>query len=210
MRGFTGMRAALAALAVVLLGGCAASQQMSSEDRAKVKSAKIGAVEKQQLFLLAPGGANIGLMFGAIGGAASSGAIEDSRKAFQTYLDKNGISVEKIVREELEQALRASGKLAIVADSDAAAPLLKTTVIQYGFGVPHLVSSNVVPVMSIKCDLVDASGRVLWSGNDRMGPSIANKVQPTTWEELSKSPKLIEEKWRQLAQILAKNIVGEL
>jgi hypothetical protein len=205
-----GMKLVLLAFVVAIAAGCAASQQMSAEDRAKVKSAKVGSVEKQQLFLLAPSGANIGMMFGAIGGAVTGAVAEDNTKVFAAFVEKNGISVEKIVREEVEAALRASGKLALVGADDAAAPTLKISVPQYGFGVPHLLSSNVVPTMWVKCDLVDASGRLLWSANDRMLPSIANKVEPTTWEQMRDNPKKIEEEWRKAAQILAKNIVADL
>lgn len=210
MKAFACMKLTTLACIVAIAAGCAASQQMSSEDRAKVKSAKMGNVEKQQLFLMAPSSANIGLMFGAIGGAVTGATMEDNQQAFAQFLVKNNISIETIVREEMEAALRASGKLALVGADDAAAPAVKVTVIQYGFGVPHLLSSNVVPVMYLKADLVDGSGRQLWSANDRMLPSIANKVPPTTWEEMRDNPRKIEEEWRKLAQILAKNIVNDL
>src|SRR6478752_7710037 len=104
MKTLSSMKLALLALAVALLAGCAASQKMSAEDRGKVTSAKFGPVEKGQLFLLAPSGANIGLMFGAVGAMAASGKIEDNTKIFSDFLDKNGISIEKIVREEVEAA----------------------------------------------------------------------------------------------------------
>jgi hypothetical protein len=197
--------------AALLVCGCAATQKLSDADRAKFKTAKInGTVEKGQVFLLAPGGANIGLMFGAIGGAAASGSIEDSRKAFADFLDKNSISIEKIVREEVEQALRESGKLAIASAGETSAPTLNIAVPQYGFGVTHLLSSNVVPVIQIKCDLVDGSGKLLWSANDRMLPTVASPMESTTWAKLHDDPKQIEEQWRKASKYLAKKIVDEL
>lgn len=202
--------AAVVAIALVLCG-CAASQKLSDADRAKFKTARInGTVEKGQVFLLAPSGANIGLMFGAIGGAAASGSIENSQKAFAAYLDKNSISIEKIVREEVEQALRESGKLALASPGETAAPTINISVPQYGFGVTHLMSSNVVPVLQIKCDLVDGSGKLLWSANDRMLPSVASPMQSTTWAQLRDDPKQIEEQWRKASRHLAKKIVDEL
>lgn len=196
---------------VLLIGGCATSQQLSDTDRAKFKSAKINAsVNKGQLFLLAPSGANIGLMFGLVGGLAAAGPIEDSRQAFSTYLEKNSILVEKLVREEIELALRQSGKLAIVSLEDSALPTINISVPQYGFGVTHLLSSNVVPVLQIQCDLIDASGRLLWSANDRMLPSIASPMESTTWEQLRDNPKQIEEQWRKASRYLAGKIVAEL
>jgi hypothetical protein len=203
----------VAVLAVALiLSGCAATQKLSDEDRAKFKSAKIsGSVEKApQVFLLAPSGANIGLMFGAVGGLAAGASIEESQNAFVAYLDKNSISVEKIVREEIEAALRASGKLAIASPGDAAAPVIKIAVPQYGFGVTHLLADKVVPVLWIKCDMVDSTGKLLWSANERMLPSIASPMEPTTWDELRANPKRIEEQWRKASRHLGKKIVDEL
>jgi hypothetical protein len=203
-------KAGLVAVALILCG-CAATQKLSDEDRGKFKSAQIqGTVEKGQLFLLAPSGANIGLMFGAVGGLAASGAIEDSQKAFAAFLEKNAISVDTIVREEIEAALRASGKLAIVGSAETAPAAIKIALPQYGFGVTHLLGSKVVPVMWIKCDLVDGSGKLLWSANERMLPSIASPMESTTWEDMRDNPKQIEEQWRKASRYLAKKIVDDL
>ncbi len=211
--GNTGKALRIAALAavVIVLGGCAASQQMTAEDKAKYKTASMrGAVEKApQSFLLAPGGANIGLMFGAIGGAVTGASMEDSQKAFDAYLVKNNISVENIVREEVEKVLRESGKLALGPAAPGVAEL-RVAVPQYGFGVTRLLGSKVVPVLWIKCDLVDPSGKLVWSANDRMLPSVASPMDAITWESMRDNPKVIEQEWRKAARFLALKIVGEL
>jgi len=65
-----------AVLFAAALWGCAApTQKMTDQDRARVKAVSIGnkVQTTPQMFLLAPG-SGIGLMFGAIGGAASAGA----------------------------------------------------------------------------------------------------------------------------------------
>ena len=203
----------LALLAVAaVLSGCAASQRMSDADKAKFRTATIGetVAEKDKLFLLAPGGQNIGLMFGAIGGLAASGAIEDNQKAFAAFLEKNQISIEKIVREEVEAALRASGKLAIAPAASPEAATVRIAIPQYGFGVTTLLSSSVVPVLWIKVDMADGSGRLLWSENERMLPSVASPMQSTTWKELADNPAKVEAEWRKAAAYLAKKIVDEL
>jgi hypothetical protein len=210
MKTLSSMKLGLLALVVAVLAGCAASQKMTAEDRGKVTSAKFGQVEKGQLFLLAPSGANIGMMFGAVGGAIAGSKAEDNTKIFSDFLEKNGISVEKIVREEVEAALRASGKLAVAGVGDASAPTLKISILQYGFGVPHLLSKNVMPAMYVKCDLNDAGGRLVWSANDRVLPSIASQMEPTSWEAMRDDPRKIEDEWRKAARIVAKNIVSEL
>lgn len=202
----------MAAVAIALVVcGCASTQRLSDSDRATLKSVKINdTVNKGSLFLLAPSGANIGMMFGAVGGLVTGASMNDSQQAFGGYVDKNAISIEKIVREEIELALRESGKLAIANGDTVGAAIVNVSVPQYGFGVTHLLSSNVVPVMQIKCDIVDAAGKLLWSANERMLPSIASPMESTTWSTLHDDPKQIEQRWRMAARHLAKNIIKEL
>lgn len=201
----------LASLALVaILAGCAASQKMSDADKAKFKSAAIGEVTKGQVFLLAPGAQNIGLMFGAVGALAVSDKLEDKQKAFADFLEKNGISIEKIVREEVEKALRESGKLALVAPGQADAATLKIAVPQYGFGVTTLVSSKVVPVIQVKLEMVDGAGRLLWTESERILPSVASPMESTTWKEMADNPAKVEDELRKAAAYVVKKIVAEL
>lgn len=161
-------------------------------------------------FLLAPSGANIGLMFGAIGGAAASSTIESQQTAFGNFLQTNSVSIDAIVRDEFEKALRASGKMEISAADNATVPRLTISVPQYGFGVTHLLGSSVVPVMQIKGELTDSSGKVLWTESERMLPSIASPMDSTTWKQLHDNPKEIEQEWRKAASYLAKKIINTL
>lgn len=202
----------LVMLALVLaLSACASTQRMSDADRSTLKTVSIStSVEKGKLFLMAPGGANLGLMFGAIGGAATSGASVSAQSAFGTFVDTHAVSVDTIVREEFEKALKESGKVAVVAAGSAAVPVISIKVPQYGFAVPHLLSSNVVAVMQIACALTDSSGKVLWSESERILPSIASPMEPTTWAALRDDPRQIEAQWRKAAQYLAKKVVATL
>lgn len=206
------VRLALSLLVMTLiLSGCASTQKLSDADRARAKTVAIDTkVEKGQLFLLAPGGANIGLMFGAIGGAAASGAINDQQTAFKSFIDAHAVSVDAIVRDEFEKVLRESGKVAIAANSSADVPVITVSVPQYGFGVTHLLSSNVVPVMQIETRMTDRGGKVLWAESERMLPSIASPMETTTWARLHDDPKTIEQEWRKAAHYLAQKIIATL
>ena len=214
MTSFSSLSRWAALLCVTLfLTGCAApTQRLSDADRNLAKTAQISqTVQKApDAFLLAPSAANIGMMFGAVGGLATAGAQQTHGDAFREFLAKNSISIEKIAREEMERVLRESGKVSIVAPGSPTAPTIKINVQQYGFGVVHLVSSKVVPVLMIKCDMVDSSGRTIWSASDRMLPSVASPMESTTWEELRDNPKRIEEEWRKASRFLAKAIVQQL
>lgn len=202
-----------AIVAIFILSGCASTQRLSEADRSRSKTVTISPeVKKGALFLLAPSGANIGLMFGAVGGAAASGSINDSQQAFDAFLKANSVSVETIAREEFEKVLRESGKIAIAtqAQANAGLPVINVSVPQYGFGVTHLLGSKVVPVMYIKAEMTDSTGRVLWSESENMLASIASPMESTTWEQLHANPKLIEDEWRKASRYLAKKMVDAL
>lgn len=205
------IKLALIGMVAVVLSGCASTQRMSDEDRAKVKAAHISSsVEKGQAFVLPPGGASVGLMFGAVGGLASSGAIQDAHTAFTVYLQKNNISIERIVQEEFESALKASGKLEVIASANPSIPTIKMAVPQYGFGVVHLLSSNVVPVLQLSSEMVDGTGKVIWRASDRMLPSIASPMDSVAWADIANSPTEIEKRLRAAAAFLSKKLVSEL
>jgi hypothetical protein len=195
----------------LVLTGCASTQRLSEADRMRAKTVVVNTkVEKGQLFLLAPSGANIGLMFGAVGGLAASGAINDQQAAFGAFLDKNAVSIESIVRDEFQKVLRDSGKVTIAAENNPALPVISLSVPQYGFGVTHLLSSNVVPVMQIKGEMTDSAGKVMWSESERILPSIASPMETTTWAQMHDNPKSIDEQWRKAARYLAQKVVQTL
>lgn len=202
----------LAILIVALaLSACASTQRLSEADRASAKTVALGGtVQKGQLFLLAPSGANFGLIFGVLGGAGASSSLDDQRTAFSGFLQANSVSVDAIVRDEFEKVLRDSGKVTVAAPGNANLPVLNISIPQYGFGVTHLLSSNVVPVLQIKGELKDGAGKVLWSDTERMLPSIASPMESTTWQRLHDDPKQIEQEWRKAAHYLAKKIVDTL
>jgi hypothetical protein len=141
---------------------------------------------------------------------AVSGSLKSSEAAFGAFVDAHAVSINAIVREEFEKVLRESGKVAIAPSGTSAVPVMSIAVPQYGFGVPHLMSSNVVAVMQIQCALTDSTGKVLWSESERILPSIASPMETTTWAQLRDNPKLIEVQWRKAAHFLAKKVVDTL
>lgn len=210
MKTMTNFKAVAMLVMTLVLSACGSTQRLSETDRTQLKTVAISnSVQKGPLFLLAPGGANIGLMFGALGGLAASGTLKSNEAVFASFLDTHSVSVDTIVRDEFEEVLRESGKVSI-AKPGATAPVLSIAVPQYGFGVPHLLSSNVVAVMQIKCALTDSSGKVLWTESERILPSIASPMGTTTWAQLRDDPKLIEAQWRKAANYIAKKIVATL
>jgi len=199
----TGLIAVALALCAAV-AGCGTTSLVSDPARKRIATVAINAniAKPPQMFYLGPGDGG-GLFFGAIGGALAAGPIERSRIAFQGFIEQKGISIEKVVREEVEAAVKRSGKLAIGPGGGT----LNITIIQYGFGVPHLASSYVVPTVGFKCEIVDAGGKTVWSTSERLS-TLGNPVEAVKPEAMRDDPALIEKTWRAAAKYLADNIIG--
>ncbi len=200
-------------LITLLLSACAATQQLSEPDRARAKTVTVSpTVEVGQLFMLAPGGANTVALVRAAS-FVSTNSLNTDPASFGKLSDHHHISIDIIVREEFEKVLRESGKLALApagAAGTAALPVMRIAVPQYGFGVPHMLSSKVVAVMQIQCTLTDSGGKVMWSENERIVPSIASSMDTVEWTSLRDNPALIEEQYRKAARYLAEKVVERL
>lgn len=203
------MRALLLGWILLLVAGCASVQPISDADRKAVTAVFIGreVAKPPAIYYLGPGGA-AGLMFGAIGGALSASSIEESRKSFQAYAERNGISIEKIVYEEVAAAAKASGKLPLVDAPRAGASTLIVSVYQYGFSIPNGFSSKLVPILALRCELKDAAGKLVWSADDRL-LTLGNPVEPAEPEAIRNDPKAMEASWRAAAKHLAASIVAQ-
>ncbi len=212
-------------LLATLLCGCAASQRLSTEDRTRSKTVTLSEhVMKDNLTIQAPGWANPGMMFGAIGGgvgAAAAGSLEgstagqsitDVQAAFGAYLKENGVSIEAIVREEFESVLRESGKVVLVPPTaeNAALPVITVSVPMYGFGVTHLLGENAVPIFKISAAMTDGTGKLMWTESEMMLPSVLSPMEATPWVKLRTDPKVVEQDWRKASRYIAQKIIGTL
>ena len=64
--------------------------------------------------------------------------------------------------------------------------------------------------MQIQCILTDSGGKVMWSENERIVPSIASSMDTVEWASLRDNPALIEEQYRKAARYLAEKVVERL
>jgi hypothetical protein len=198
-------------LIAALVSGCApAPLKMSASDRKSIQYVRIdGNVAKPPApYYLGPGG-GVGLMFGALGAIVTEPGREEGRNSLRVFLEKNGVSIERIVFEEFSAALRASGKLVVVEKAEPGAASINITIRQYGLSIPNGFSSNLVPILSVECVMADASGKTVWSASDRLLP-LGNLVEGRPGDELRNDAKAIENAWRAAARHVSANIVREL
>lgn len=202
------MKRAMAIAVLLFLAGCAGQTQLVSDpERKKVSVVSISptVAKPANIYYLGPGNAPA-FMFGAIGGAIAAPVLERERQQFQSESSKTGVSIQEIVREEVDAAVRKSGKLAVSESPAPGGATMTVSILQYGFSVPNGFSSKLVPILYIKCELTDAAGKMLWSATDRV-LTLGNPVEPVTPEEL-RDPKVAERQWRLAARHLATSLMG--
>jgi hypothetical protein len=207
------VKAVLSGLLVisVLMSGCGlAPRQVSEADRKAIQLVSINSnVAKPPVpFYLGPGGA-AGLAFGALGATATEPGRQDARNSLRDFVEKNGVSIERIVLEEFSAALRASGKLPLTDKAGPGAAIINITIRQYGLSIPNGFSSKLVPILSLACEMVDASGKIVWRASDRVSP-LGNPVEGLPAEEMRNDPKAIEDAWRAAAKHISARFVGQL
>ena len=195
----------------VLASGCApAPQKMSAADRKAIQFVSISSdVPKPPApYYLGPGG-GVGLMFGALGAIVTEPGREKGRTSLLDFVEKNGVSIERIVLEEFDAALRRSGKLLVADKAEPGAATIKITIRQYGLSIPNGFSSKLVPILSVLCEMTDAYGKIVWSAGDRVLP-LGNPVEGLPAEEIRDDAKAIERAWRAAAKYVSESIVREL
>jgi hypothetical protein len=193
-----------------LVAGCATTQSLSDEDRKKISVVGINSNVRKapDMSYRGPESAFF-LAFGAVGGAAAYGASLEPARVLQDFAEKNGIFIEKIAFQEIDAAIRQSGKLKVSDTGEETAATINIFVYLYGFSIPHGFSSNLVPSLAIMCQMVDATGKIIWSASDNVLP-LGNPAAPMSLEAMRNDPKLMENAWRIAAKQIAGNIAKSL
>jgi hypothetical protein len=197
-------------LLAALLAGCASpTQKISDADRSRYGTVFLDQqVQKPpQMYYLGPEGA-LGLSFGLIGALATQSTREAGTQRFVEAMEQHGVRIENIVINELFDAIRLSGKLVMREQPGPDVATFRVIIEQYGFSVPNTLSSKLVPMLYVKCEMVDPSGRVVWSASDRT-LSLGNPAEAIPAEEMRNDPKLVLQQWTIAAKAIAAKILQE-
>lgn len=135
---------------------------------------------------------------------------EEAAKKLETFLDKNNIAIDKIVFDELNDALRKAGKIPVTEIADQTTTILKIKVFEHGFYVLNGFSGDVVvPLLSVWCKLIDSNGKQIWADHHNIEVA-GSPVKAVPLKEFTENAKAIENLWRSAAKIAIENILVEL
>jgi hypothetical protein len=207
------MKLTVAAFLIIaaLTSGCApAPQKMTANDRKVIRVVSInGNIPKPpEPFYLGPG-SGPGMMFGALGAIVTEPGRQSARDSLRDFLQANDVSIERIVFEEFSTALRRSGKLLVADKPEPGAATINVVIKLYGLSIPNGFSSNLVPILSVECTMLDASGKTVWSASDRV-LTLGNPVEGQPGEAMRNDAKAIEASLRAAAKHISTNVVNEL
>jgi len=209
-RAFAATRHLVSLAAVcLLLVGCASTPKLGDDARAQLTQVQMAPIATPpEMYYLGPG-SGVGMMFGAVGGLITAVANQSPGERLAKFAQDNGIHIDQIVKEEAAKALQQAGKINLTDAPGANAATLKITIVMYGFSIPNGFSGDLVPIVSLKCELVDPSGKVLWSANDHT-LTLGNPAEGKTPDEFRANPKLIEESWRTAVRSIMTNIASHM
>lgn len=191
---------------LILVSGCASTPELSNEARAAIFGVTINQdISKSKMFYQGPGSGAFAI-FGVVGGLASVAANSSPGEILSKYAEDNGIFIEKIVAEELANALQEKHKIPLLSAPDKNSGVIDIQVYHYGFSIAHGLSSKLYPALGIKVSMRDKSGKELWSARDSIMP-ISSDVAALELEQIRSNPQLMESAWRQTAKVIATNIV---
>ena len=197
------------ALLLVLSGCVRTIQALSDNDRKKISVVRINNNVQKARFMWYRGPDTCTLF--AFGEPPYPCFESESTKLLQDFAEKNGVFIETIVLQEITAAFRESGKLKVSDSGEATETIMNVSVDQYGFTRAVRFSSNLVPTVSIKCEMVDATGKVIWSARNRLSLGGAGRHRSVivSLEGIRDNPKLIEIAWRGALRQLASEIVKD-
>ncbi len=178
---------------------------MTPTDRKKIQTISINReIPKGPIHVVTMGQALTMGISGALGGAVGggvAGAVQSStpnEPAARTMgiIDKNGIEVETLIREEfIKQA--SARHLFKVAHAPADGEI-KIIVPTWGIMVPSPYQSALRPFVMVSVILKDASGRVLWKDVERSS-HLNFSVPRHSLEEFEAKPELLRDGLRDAA-----------
>lgn len=212
------IRFILSLVVLMFISGCQNVKPFSQQDKQRIKSIYVERSVKKapEMHYMTAGdvwvvaGASMG---GAVGAALLSSSKQEGSKTERDFvaqlLADNEIRIEDIFLEEIFSELAHQDQFEIVDSVGEADAILIIDIYQYGFGPYGPFGGTKMPILSVDCQLQDASGSMVWRAGNRM---IGNSDSIISFdlESALNEPEIFREIWAQASNEMATSVVSHL
>ena len=193
-----------------LLVGCASQ---FANDRPAIAALKSVSVAKtvnapEKLYYFGPAQSKAGLAFGNLGAATARASAEEVENQLGSLMKARGSEITTIVRDTCVEEIRASGIPATLVDESGDAEL-RLQVEYYGLAPKSRLSSELVPTLRIRGELVDRSGSVIWEQLQHADVEDPSQ-KPVPLEALISEPELLIAAYRNSSRLICRQFLTQL
>lgn len=128
--------------------------------------------------------------------------------ALVAKLQQRGISIQAIVREQLQQQLSAKNVFPLEKDEAKADAVLYIHIDLYGFSLRSGFGTKVYPVLRLYVELVKGK-KILWRKGSYLTPLHPNAIGHS-YADINYDPDLVLEMWQDASQSVISDIVKSL
>lgn len=126
-------------------------------------------------------------------------------EALGSEMATNAIHVPTMVRDRAAALLREAKALEIT--TNAADATLVMAIQQYGFSSSGFKNSRYIPFIVVKAELLDRSGKRLWSGQGQANPIRDDDVGAPV-ATYSANPQLLRDHWQHQIEVALKRLLS--
>jgi len=207
------LQAAVLMVGVAVVSGCAglSSVDMSSTDRAQVKTIKLRADSKMPEDMFFQGRAqSVSAAFGLVGALVGEAMSSDPKAQIIATMKKNNIDLPTILQAEFAKAMQAQKEFRVVDGQSSPDAEMVLFVNTYGLGQTQGFSSLLYPLMNVSASLRTPDGTVIWQKTDYVTPQNKENTGGHEFEEYIGKPETLRGTWSNASGIVSRMLVREL
>lgn len=196
-----------------LLGGCStpASVSLSAENRNEIKRVRIdkNVSKPAAIFWRGTEQAWGGVLFGALGAAATANSGTTDADRMVTFMNHEHIDISEII---LSEAARQVNALRMVEVTDNGKPdaTLSFSVDMYGFNKTHPFGSNMNPLIRITGKLVKSNNEVIWQESEFVSDLASENDQGQSLDTYRNQPEKLRAALVKVSEVAVKRVVSKL
>lgn len=150
-----------------------------------------------------------GVLFGAIGGAATANAGKSDAQLMLEFMAKEHIDISEIVYSQVTKQVAATSFFQI-SDADKSDATMVFSVNMYGFNKTHPLGSNMNPIIRITGKLNKPGGETIWQESEIVSDFASDNDQGQSLETYNKEPAKLKAALEKATEVAVKRVLAKL